>query len=445
MIIGDFVIEHTPSGSRWKYVGEYKQPESKKILISTARANGKSMMLEIIRKSIEEQKEKETLKMEDKRCATCKYENLDYFEEPCHSCDNDYSGWVAKDKPEIRGINIKGDTTTVYFKDGTKTSVKCYKESFDPEKGIAMACAKKLLGDDYYDRIKSLSKFYSSRDTRAYKDTLIMKMQNEITVLRSQLDSKNDVCSKYVNDINELTRKLTSATMEIDRLNRVYDGSDARELRARNEDLIKVNDELACNLLKKSEEVIELKNRIRQQEYCVSDVIATNRLYKESEIAELKQKVEDLERENAKLRAENGSLKIDLDRMKDAVKARDEKIDKFKTEINRVYGRNVYAQNDTIKNLNRIVQDKNATIDDLKRQLEVTFRLERTLKAKLTGAREACKTLRDEIDELKRRIKELTLLYNATEVTRCELFREVQKLESKLRDIHDTAHEGLDL
>lgn len=423
--------------------GENKQPEPKTIWISTARTNGKSMMLEIIRRYMEEQKEKETLKMEDKRCGTCKFETLEHYENPCRDCDNNYSGWIAKDEPlKIKGVKLYNGTTTVKFNDGTETSVTCYKELFDSEKGIAMACAKKLLGDDYYEKIKPHSEFYKhfcspnlDRIRRAFR---------ERDLLEKTVRGKNDEIVILEKSNDELKRELDKAKAKIARLNRIYDSADARELRARNEDLIKVNDELACNLLKKSEEVIELKNRIRQHEYCVNDVIVTNMVCKESEIAELKQKVEDLERENVKLRAENGSLKIDLDRMKDAVKARDEKIEKFKTDINRVYGRNVYAQNDTIKNLNRIVQDKNATIDDLKRQLEESIITERKLKARFTGAQVACAALRYENDDLKRRIKELTALCNSTEGKRCELFREVQKLNQKLRDIHDTAHEGLD-
>ena len=40
--------------------------------------------------------------------------------------------------------------TVVYWKDGTKTVVKCHDEPFDREKGLAMCIAKKVLGKDFH-------------------------------------------------------------------------------------------------------------------------------------------------------------------------------------------------------------------------------------------------------------------------------------------------------
>ena len=40
--------------------------------------------------------------------------------------------------------------TVVYWKDGTKTVVKCHNEPFDREKGLAMCIAKKVLGKDFH-------------------------------------------------------------------------------------------------------------------------------------------------------------------------------------------------------------------------------------------------------------------------------------------------------
>ena len=39
-----------------------------------------------------------------------------------------------------------GPATIVFWKDGTKTVVKCHGEYYDPEKGLAMALARKLWG-----------------------------------------------------------------------------------------------------------------------------------------------------------------------------------------------------------------------------------------------------------------------------------------------------------
>lgn len=52
--------------------------------------------------------------------------------------------------PKIKNIDFQPPLTVVIWEDGTKTFVKCAdNEVFDPEKGAAMAIAKKALGDKY--------------------------------------------------------------------------------------------------------------------------------------------------------------------------------------------------------------------------------------------------------------------------------------------------------
>lgn len=79
---------------------------------------------------------------------------------------------IATEKPKIR-LEIKrvlfyNPATIVYWKDGTKTVVKIQDgEIFDKEKGLAMAIAKKALGNEgnYYTTFKK----YTSEDIE--KDT----------------------------------------------------------------------------------------------------------------------------------------------------------------------------------------------------------------------------------------------------------------------------------
>ena len=62
--------------------------------------------------------------------------------------------WLAIDK-----VVFNAPATIVFWKDGTKTIVKCGdKEVFDPEKGLAMAVTKKAFGNqgNYYNQIKKL-------------------------------------------------------------------------------------------------------------------------------------------------------------------------------------------------------------------------------------------------------------------------------------------------
>lgn len=59
--------------------------------------------------------------------------------------------------PEIDRVTWNGPATVVFWKDGTKTVVKCGdKDDFDKEKGLAMAFMKKVLGNkgNYYNYIR---------------------------------------------------------------------------------------------------------------------------------------------------------------------------------------------------------------------------------------------------------------------------------------------------
>ena len=79
-----------------------------------------------------------------------------------------FKKWLTKDKtvdnkiPEYkRNLHIKNvifndPATIVFWNDGTKTVVKVQNEKFDPEKGLAMAIAKKYFGNhgNYYNEFK---------------------------------------------------------------------------------------------------------------------------------------------------------------------------------------------------------------------------------------------------------------------------------------------------
>ena len=58
--------------------------------------------------------------------------------------------------PKIKNVIFNKPATIVFWEDGTKTVVKAIDEPFDEEKGLAMAIAKKALGNtgSYYDVIK---------------------------------------------------------------------------------------------------------------------------------------------------------------------------------------------------------------------------------------------------------------------------------------------------
>lgn len=58
--------------------------------------------------------------------------------------------------PKIKQVIFNNPATIVFWTDDTKTIVKAVNEKFDPEKGLAMAIAKKCLGNkgNYFNEFK---------------------------------------------------------------------------------------------------------------------------------------------------------------------------------------------------------------------------------------------------------------------------------------------------
>ena len=69
---------------------------------------------------------------------------------------------------KVDKVLFQDRATVVFWKDGTKTVVKCSdEETFDPEKGLAMAILKKLMGNKYYEDVKEvIDLFYDPSNTK---------------------------------------------------------------------------------------------------------------------------------------------------------------------------------------------------------------------------------------------------------------------------------------
>lgn len=73
----------------------------------------------------------------------------------------------------IEKVIFNGPATIVLWVDGTKTVVKCCEgDTFDPEKGLAMAIAKKALGVDFKKTIKKWTGKYEE-DRNQFITTLV--------------------------------------------------------------------------------------------------------------------------------------------------------------------------------------------------------------------------------------------------------------------------------
>lgn len=68
----------------------------------------------------------------------------------------DEQPFIRSLKHMIENVIFNDPATIILWKDGTKTIVQAQGEDFDPEKGMAMAIAKKALGNqgNYYDIFK---------------------------------------------------------------------------------------------------------------------------------------------------------------------------------------------------------------------------------------------------------------------------------------------------
>lgn len=67
---------------------------------------------------------------------------------------------------EIKKVIFNNPATIVFWADDTKTVVKAENEEFDPEKGRAMAIAKKALGNkgNYFNKIKEWTNRYDEEN-----------------------------------------------------------------------------------------------------------------------------------------------------------------------------------------------------------------------------------------------------------------------------------------
>ena len=98
-------------------------------------------------------------------------------------------------RTNIKKVIFNNPATIVFWSDGSKTVVKSYLDDYDPEKGLAMAIAKKALGNEgnYYNVFKKW----------------LPKDDETIETDRTSLDELfydqkvNDILNKAVEDIRK--------------------------------------------------------------------------------------------------------------------------------------------------------------------------------------------------------------------------------------------------
>lgn len=131
---------------------------------------------------------------EDKRMD--RIDAMRYVTDDMISLSKTYDNMFKKDTPNK--VIFNDPATIVFWTDGTKTVVKAEDEPFDPEKGLAMAIAKKYLGNkgNYYDIFRKwlpkeevLSKYMNPPISEQYELLTVKQFaektgQSEVTIRR---------------------------------------------------------------------------------------------------------------------------------------------------------------------------------------------------------------------------------------------------------------------
>ena len=129
--------------------------------------------------------------MEDKMMD--RIDAMRYVTDDIISLSKTYDNIFKKDTP--KKVIFNDPATIVYWKDGTKTVVKAEGESFDPEKGLAMAIAKRHLGNkgNYYDIFKEwLTKY------KVPEEQLLEKTEDSTDVARSfDILTANELAERF--------------------------------------------------------------------------------------------------------------------------------------------------------------------------------------------------------------------------------------------------------
>lgn len=97
--------------------------------------------------------------------------------------------------PEIKKVIFNDPATIILWGNGDKTVVKCrLGDEFDPEKGLAMAISKYVLGNnyEYYNTFKHYLKPYSKKESPDAVDVIA----NSLSAIRKYLDDPGSLGNK---------------------------------------------------------------------------------------------------------------------------------------------------------------------------------------------------------------------------------------------------------
>ena len=118
---------------------------------------------------------------------------------------------AAMNAATIKNVIFAPPATIVYWSDGSKTVVKCSENDiFDPEKGLAMAIAKRCAGNkgNYYKEIRN----WVEKDGKKYPGKPIA--QKEVA---TKSNSDYNRLKKYISEANKNWDEFLKASVKDDR------------------------------------------------------------------------------------------------------------------------------------------------------------------------------------------------------------------------------------
>lgn len=107
---------------------------------------------------------------------------------------------AAMNAATIKNVIFAPPDTIVYWSDGSKTVVKCSENDiFDPEKGLAMAIAKRCAGNkgNYYKEIRN----WVEKDGKKYPGKPAAGKAVDLDVLKKYSSEANKDCEKFLSAV----------------------------------------------------------------------------------------------------------------------------------------------------------------------------------------------------------------------------------------------------
>lgn len=108
---------------------------------------------------------------------------------------------------KIKNVIFNDPATIVFWTDGTKTVVKAENEPFDPEKGLAMAIAKKHFGNkgNYFNEIKKWTETYDEcLDMSIIRSGVSSVCDDLMSIIKHKKMTKEEMREKILDTISLL-------------------------------------------------------------------------------------------------------------------------------------------------------------------------------------------------------------------------------------------------